>query len=410
MPRAVKDAKLDTRTARANLKPSGKPYYRALDHGLHLGYRKGARSGRWVARIYLGDQKYEVETIATADDRAEADGIDVLDWSQAQAKARERKARLVKAAAGIDDEPLTVRQACEDYATNLRAEKGERAAKDAEGRLNKRLVPVLGKTLLADMTTQQFRDWRNGLVRDEEDHDEEQVRRSRDTTNRVLGIAKAAFNHAFYNGRVADDRAWRKVKGFKGVGEARKVILTDAELQKLIDACGTGLRELVLIGAWTGARLGELTSVRVRDLDRDQATLHVSGKTGARDVHLAADGLALLKRLASGKRPDDLLLTTAAGGTWTKSLHQRPFAEAVAKAGMDPETTFYALRHSYISRALKALVPVKAVADQCGTSMAMIERYYAKWIPADQAEYAKAAAPTLQIKPTEKVARLGAVA
>ena len=63
------------------------------------------------------------------------------------------------------------------------------------------------------------------------------------------------------------------MKAFKGVGEARKVILTDAELQRLIDACEPGLRELVLIGAWTGARLGELTGARVRDLDRDDATL-----------------------------------------------------------------------------------------------------------------------------------------
>jgi integrase len=189
---------------------------------------------------------------------------------------------------------------------------------------------------------------------------------------------------------------------------ARKIILTDAELQKLVDACGPGLRELVLLGAWTGARLGELTSARGRDFDRDAATLHVSGKTGSRDVHLAPDALTLVKRLASGKRPADLLLTTEDGVAWTKSLHQRPLAEAVAKAGLDPATTFYALRHSFISRALKAQVPVKAVADQCGTSLAMIQRFYAKFIPSDQAEYAKVAAPTLRVEAGEKVARLQA--
>jgi integrase len=205
---------------------------------------------------------------------------------------------------------------------------------------------------------------------------------------------------------VTTDQAWRRVKAFKGAGEARKVILTDAELQQLVDACGPGLRELVLVGAWTGARLGELTGARVRDLDRDHATLHVSGKTGSRDVHLAADALALLKRLASGKRPGDFLLTTVDGGPWTKSLHQRPFAEAVKKAGLDLATTYYALRHSYVSRALKQHVPVKALADQCGTSMAMIQRFYAKFIPSDQAEYAKTAAPTLRVDAGEKVAQL----
>jgi len=407
MPRAVRDSKLDTRTARANLKPSGKPYYRALDHGLHLGYRKGARAGRWVARIYLGDQKYQVETIGTADDRAEADGVEVFDWSQAQAKARARKAQLAKTAAGIEDKPpLTIKQACEEYINDLRARKGEDAAKDADGRVRKRLIPVLGAKLLADLTTADLRGWRNSLVRDEEDHGEEEVRKSRDTANRLLGIAKAAFNHAFENGRVSDDRAWRRVKGFRDAGEARKVILTPAELQKLIDACEPRLRELVLVGAWTGARSGELTGARVRNFDAGDATLHVRGKTGERDIHLIDAAVKLLRQMASGKRPDDFLFTTADGEPWTKSLHQRPFAEAVENAGLDPDATFYALRHSYISKALKELVPPKAVADQCGTSMAMIQRFYAKFIPSDQAKYAMVAAPTLHLEPAKKVARL----
>ena len=63
MARTVRDAKLETRTARAALKPSGKPYWRAIDEGLHLGYRKGKTGGKWVARTYVGGQSYVVETI-----------------------------------------------------------------------------------------------------------------------------------------------------------------------------------------------------------------------------------------------------------------------------------------------------------------------------------------------------------
>jgi integrase len=403
MARAVKARnRIDTKD-RVNLAGRKNPYWQKLEKGLFAGYHRPLRggAGTWWARAMV-EGKYRDKALVTADDHAAADGETILNWSQAQAAVRAWAAK--QTAAG----PLTIKQACAGYVTNLRAEKGERAAKEADGRLQKHLVPALGEIRLADMTTDQFRDWRNGLVRDEDEHHEEEVRQSRDTANRLLGIAKAAFNHAFETGRVTDDRVWRRVKAFKGAGEARKVILTDDELQRLIDACGPGLRELVLVGAWTGARLGELTSARVRDLDRDDATLHVSGKTGSRDVHLAADALALLKRLASGKRPGDFLLTTADGGPWTKSLHQRPFAEAVKTAGLDLETTYYALRHSYISRALKAHVPVKALADQCGTSMQMIQRYYAKFIPSDQAEYAKAAAPTLRAEPVEKIARLGA--
>jgi integrase len=253
----------------------------------------------------------------------------------------------------------------------------------------------LGTRQLADLTAADVTAWRNGMVQGKTDEDA--IRRSRDSANRMLAMAKAAFNLAFNTGRVVDDRAWRRVQAFKGVGQARQVILSDAELQRLVDACEPGLRELVLTGAWAGTRLGEITAARVRDLDVGKAMLRISGKTGGREIHLPPAPLALLRKLASGKRPDGYLLTTSEGGPWTKSLHTRRFAAAVARAGLDPDTTFYALRHSYISRALVAGVPTKAVAIHCGTSVMMIERYYAKFIPSDQARYAAAAAPELRI-------------
>ena len=36
-----RDPKLESRTARGGLKPSAKPYFRAIDEGIALGYRKG---------------------------------------------------------------------------------------------------------------------------------------------------------------------------------------------------------------------------------------------------------------------------------------------------------------------------------------------------------------------------------
>src|SRR5712692_7616191 len=70
MARTVRDANLETRTARSRLKTAGKPYYRAIDPGLHLGYRKGVTGGKWVMRLYIGEGDYRVETIGMADDTA----------------------------------------------------------------------------------------------------------------------------------------------------------------------------------------------------------------------------------------------------------------------------------------------------------------------------------------------------
>jgi hypothetical protein len=43
-------------------------------------------------------------------------------------------------------------------------------------------------------------------------------------------------------------------------------------------------------------------------------------------------------------------------------------------------------------------VPVKAVADHCGTSMAMIQSNYGKFIVEDRRRYAALAAPPLRVE------------
>src|ERR1700730_1957145 len=97
MARTLRDTALESRAARARLKARGKPHYCALEEGLHLGYRKAkgrrgkpAVAGKWVVHHYVGGQSYTVESIAMADDHSDADGVAVLDFRQAQAKARER--------------------------------------------------------------------------------------------------------------------------------------------------------------------------------------------------------------------------------------------------------------------------------------------------------------------------------
>ncbi len=91
MARRVRDSKLDSRTARQKLDVSGKPYYKALDQGLHLGYRKGKTSGKWLVRIYgTGEGDYLFEPLGLADDTGDPNGADILNFSQAQKLARQK--------------------------------------------------------------------------------------------------------------------------------------------------------------------------------------------------------------------------------------------------------------------------------------------------------------------------------
>ena len=61
--------------------------------------------------------------------------------------------------------------------------------------------------------------------------------------------------------------------------------------------------------------------------------------------------------------------------------HRLPFTRAVMAAGLDPSiVTFYALRHSSIVRQLLAGVPIRVVAVNHDTSVAMLEMTYSHHI------------------------------
>src|SRR5205085_9263284 len=93
---------------------------------------------------------------------------------------------------------------------------------------------------------------------------------------------------------------------------------------------------------------------------------------------------ALAKRLAvsvTGRPVIAPLLVKPSGEPWRKSDHSRLFARAATAAGQDPdEVTIYALRHSSIVRQLLAGVPVRVVAVNHDTSVAIIERTYSRFI------------------------------
>jgi hypothetical protein len=70
-------------------------------------------------------------------------------------------------------------------------------------------------------------------------------------------------------------------------------------------------------------------------------------------------------------------------------------ATALQRAGLDTEGTFYALRHSYISRAIEGEVPLNIIAENCGTSVRIIETTYAKILAGKRRDFIERGAPTL---------------
>ena len=425
MPRKVRDAALENRTARSRLKVQHKPYFRLIEPGLHLGYRKLASGpGTWVVRRYSGSGSYTVKNLMTADDKlviaddySEPDGNSILSFGQAQEKAKAHR----PAETG---RPYTVATAMDDYFQFLEADgRGTHTLRDARYRDKAFIRPKLGDVEVPALTVDKLRRWRDGLAstaprlrtkkgetqkhRGVASDDAKRARRS--SANRTWTILRAALNHAFENGKAVSDLAWRKVKPFKNVDAARLRYLTIAEAKRLINASDKDFRLLVQAALQTGARYSELARLTVSDFNPDVGTVQIQqSKSGkSRHIVLTSEGQAFFRQLSAGRTGDAPMLPKAAGSTWDISHQLRPMADAVTRAKIKPAISFHGLRHTWASHAVMNGMPLMVVARNLGhVDTRMVEKHYGHLAPSYIAEAVRAAAPKFGYKPSNKIVSL----
>src|SRR5262249_4581346 len=190
----------------------------------------------------------------------------------------------------------------------------------------------------------------------------------RASTNRTWTVLRAALNHAFHDGKIESDAAWRKVKPYKGVDAARIRYLTVAEAARLINAADPEFRPLVEAALQTGCRYGELIRLEVVDFNADDGTIAIrKSKTGkARHVVLTDEGIAFFRSITAGRAGADLMFRRASGRAWASSNQAQPMRDACKRAGIVPWVGIHQLRHTWASHSVMNGVPLLVVARNLG--------------------------------------------
>jgi integrase len=378
---------LEGRAGRMRLKPGPKVYWRAIVGTMALGYqrRRAGAPGRWIARSYVGDEKYRQTPIAMADDYEVSDGRGILTYDEAAEHVRES----ARTGAGRPLSVLTVADAVADYTAWLQT---HRATWRAAGLTAARhILPALGKVRLSELTARQLTDWRDKLAespalirsrpgapqnyrRAAVTPDDRRARRA--TANRIWTVLRAALNKAFVDGHVANDEAWRRVKPFERVNAARPGHLTTAEAGRLVNASEPEFRLLVRGALETGARYGELAAARVRDFQAGKLHITKSKSGRARNVVLSDAGAAFFESITVGRSPDESIFLRN-GRPWQKSGQSRPMKAACTHARIVPPISFHALRHTWASLAVMGGMPLMVVARNLGhADTRMVEAHY----------------------------------
>jgi integrase len=384
MGRLSRDARLETREARARLKASHEPYWRQITPGLFLGYRKGARGGVWVVRKSEDGQKIK-RTLGNADDHQDANGVDVFDYKQAHRKAVEFSEAKIEVRR---QDKYTVAQAMADYMEWLSVH-GKSAAR-TQPTVDAHILPSFGPLKLADLTTEKLTAWQRHLVEQPirkrgklipiDPADSEALRKRKASANRIMTVLKAALNHAWKHGKVESKDAWERVKPFRAVDVPKERYLSESECTRLLNACGPDFRELVRAALLTGCRYGELIRMEVQDFNRDAGAVLVrEAKSGkSRHVPLTDEGRGCFERWTAGKLRGERVFTREDGEPWGKDHQARRMTDACRAAKIEPAVSFHDLRNTYGSLLAMRGVPLQVIAAALGhADTRMTERHYA---------------------------------
>ncbi|MCD2139489.1 tyrosine-type recombinase/integrase [Rhodococcus pyridinivorans] len=204
-------------------------------------------------------------------------------------------------------------------------------------------------------------------------------------------------------------------RGDKAVTRAE--ILTGEQVWLLADAARQGvpkgrgavpahptLARMIVVGAATGLRAGELAGLRIRSVDflRKEATISEQSKTGTSEFSWAPLKTKMSRRLplpdvaleALAKELEENpcadrsmpIFRTVKGQMWSSSTLGKSFKLVRDRLGMDEEITWHSLRHFYASTLIFSGASVKTVQERLGhsTPTTTLEVYAHLWPGEDE--------------------------
>jgi integrase len=370
-------ATITNKTAREKLPERREPYWLPLEKGRAVGFRRMGRD-TWVARFRTPDGKQKYHAL----------GDEVDDYPKAL-KAAEAWFTQMAGSARRTPTRGTVADALDAYVADLKRHGRESTADENEARFKLTVSDApLASRRLDRVTREDFEAWREGL---------REGRQNRSTNRQVRSVV-AALNYATKKlGHVGNREAWAFTALNDDVEESGEaaVFLTADQRDRLMRKAVPALRAYLQGLEHSGARPSELAVATVADFDKVNGSLTLRHRKGrparlkARAVGLSPNAIEFFTAQSRGKLPGAPLISNE-GKHWRRHEWSIGIRAAITAANEKakpaarvPEgACAYSFRHARISEMLQngGIDPI-TVAQQTGTSFAMIEKFYFKFIP-----------------------------
>lgn len=254
----------------------------------------------------------------------------------------------------------------------------------------------LADTPLESLDLEEFTGWRERLRKGRQNR----------SINRHVRSVVAGLNKANALGHVGSPAAWRIEPLADDVDDSGEtaVLITPEQRTALIGTADPNLADFLRGLEFTGARPGELATVTAADFDGERLRLsHRKGrppKLRTRYVTLSSEGVRFFRAAVKRRLPAAPIFTVDGVLPWRRHRWARALSAAIAeynrkarsKFRIPPQASAYSFRHSRISELLQVYgIDPLTVAQQTGTSLAMIEKAYFRFIPSAMKEKLEAA-------------------
>lgn len=375
---------LSRKRERLLLKVRDAPYYQRLCEGGYLSFRRGPDT--WGARYRDRQGKQH---------RTPFKDIDSNDYDAAKRRADEWIGQLAGSAVRAAKRS-TVKVALQAYLTDLQRHGRADAAKGAEWRFKKYVyADPLAEVELEKATREDFQEWR----------ERHRSGRAARTIERQFRSVRAGLNRALELGYLGNPTAWKLTPLQDEIDDSGEtaVFLNPAQRKALIAAAEPAAADFLRAMELTGARPIEISVARVADFDGETLRLaHRKGKPPrlrVRHVVLSKEGTEFFKKQCQDRVPNAYIFTEDGTQPWRRHMWARRVRAAIAahnkqareqapkKQELPAEASAYSFRHARISELLQVHgVDPLTVAAQTGTSLAMIEKAYLRFIPSAMRE------------------------
>lgn len=203
---------------------------------------------------------------------------------------------------------------------------------------------------------------------------------SANTVNHELRGLRAFFNRlVLWN--ILEKSPCQEVRNIRVVDTTRPY-LTKEDLQKLLDHTkGTQLHDIILFGAMTGMRRGEIVNLTWEDIDWQHQSIVIrsslSYQTKGGKIRLVPMNSTVKALLEGMTNRTGYLFPGDRGGKYNGNFTSQRFRMAIRDCGLDKRLHFHSLRHTFASLLVKEGISLYHVQKLLGHSSPRVTEIYA---------------------------------